>query len=28
LDQHAHCIKLFTPSNPALGYSLDCDPLR
>lgn len=27
LDQHAQCMKLFTPSNPAVGYSLDCDPL-
>jgi hypothetical protein len=26
-DQHARCMKLFTPSNPAVGYSLDCDPL-
>jgi hypothetical protein len=28
LDQHARCMKLFTPSNPAIGFSLDCDPLR
>ena len=26
--QHAQCVKLFTPSNPAVGFSLDCDPLR
>lgn len=28
LDQHARCMKLFTPSDPAVGFSLDCDPLR
>ena len=28
LDQHARCMKLFAPSNPAIGFSLDCDPLR
>jgi hypothetical protein len=27
-DQHARCMKLFAPTNPAIGYSLDCDPLR
>lgn len=27
LDQHAQCMKLFTPSNQAVGFSLDCDPL-
>jgi hypothetical protein len=28
LDQHARCMKLFTPSDPAIGFSLDCDALR
>ncbi|GEP56925.1 hypothetical protein [Reyranella soli] len=27
LDQHAQCMALFTPSNQAVGFSLDCDPL-
>ena len=27
-DQHARCMKLFTPSDQAVGFSLDCDPLR
>lgn len=26
-DQHAHCMKLFTPKDPAMGFSLDCAPL-
>ena len=28
LDQHARCMKLFTPSDSAIGFSLGCDPLR
>ena len=28
LDQHARCMKLFAPSDPAIGFSLDCNPLR
>jgi hypothetical protein len=28
LDQHARCMKLFAPSDPAIGFSLDCNALR
>ncbi len=28
LDQHGRCMKLFAPSDPAIGFSLDCEPLR
>ena len=27
-DAHARCMKLFTPTDPAIGFSLDCSPLR
>ncbi|HRN89554.1 hypothetical protein [Hyphomicrobium sp.] len=26
-EQHDYCMKLFTPTDPAMGYSLDCNPL-
>ena len=26
-DQHARCMKLFAPTDRAIGFSLDCDPL-
>lgn len=26
-EQHDNCVKLFTPTDPAMGYSLDCSPL-
>ena len=28
LDQHSRCMKLFAPTDPAIGFSLDCNPLR
>ena len=27
-DQHGRCMKLFTPSDPAIGFSLGCKALR
>ncbi|HRO50694.1 MAG TPA: hypothetical protein PLW75_11185 [Hyphomicrobium sp.] len=26
-EQHDYCMKLFTPTDPAMGFSLDCSPL-
>ena len=26
-EQHDYCVKLFTPPDPAMGFSLDCSPL-
>jgi hypothetical protein len=28
LDQHNQCIKRLQPTNPAIGYSLGCNPLQ
>ena len=28
LDQHSRCMRLLAPSDPAIGFSLDCNPLR
>ncbi len=27
-DQHTYCMKQFTPTDPTMGYALDCDPLK
>jgi len=28
VDQHISCMKLLAPGDPAIGFSLDCNPLR